>query len=174
MIERIKDWIYDSSDLFAAIIIIVFAAFIITGRIDKIMSFPDSYSATASQQSSAAVIHTGNATTSSIDMSTPKTGTANTTTKGSIPSKSTQNTTDSSMTSANTPPQGTSIKITIPSGATGDKIAQILKESGLIAQTSDFLNAVTNSSAESKLRSGTFTIPSGSTPDKIVQILIGK
>lgn len=170
MFERLKDWIYDSSDLFTAIIIIIFAAFIITGRIHSIMAYPETLNAATSQETGTqAVIHSEGSTKVNTDTTTTP---ANSTT---VP---TQQQTDASakptVSSQTQPPAGGNVKITIPQGAAGERIAKILVENGLVNQSSDFLNVLKKSGLESKLRSGTYNIPSGSTPDQIIKILTEK
>jgi len=68
-------------------------------------------------------------------------------------------------------PAPTNITVTIPSGTNGDGIAQLLMGYGLIAQKSDFINAVALAGADRKLKAGTFIVPSNATPSQIVSII---
>lgn len=181
MLEKIKDWFYDTSDLLAAIVIIIAAVFIIWGRIESIMSFPDSYDAQAALKSdSEAVIHINEPSDSNdsdnadsgSDISSADSAASNGNQEQNQPDSIPPSEEENKAGAADTPPAAAaSVKITIPSGAAGEKIAQILKDNGLVSDTSVFLTALKNSGKESKLRSGTYNIPSGSTPDQIILIL---
>lgn len=61
--------------------------------------------------------------------------------------------------------------ITIPSGASGSKIAQILVDAGLISSSAAFNEAVMAAGADTKLKAGTFTIPQGASAAEIVNII---
>ena len=63
------------------------------------------------------------------------------------------------------------IAVTIPTGSSGDRIADILLQAGLIKDKQDFNQAVIAAGAEGKLRAGYFVIPSNATPAEIISIL---
>jgi hypothetical protein len=63
------------------------------------------------------------------------------------------------------------VTVSIPSGATGDKIADILIGAGLVKSRQEFNQAVAAVGAEGKLQAGNFTIPSNATPAEIVSII---
>lgn len=61
--------------------------------------------------------------------------------------------------------------VDIASGSSSSSIAKALEKQGLVKSASDFLNVLTASGKETKLKAGTFAIPEGSTDDKIIEIL---
>lgn len=63
--------------------------------------------------------------------------------------------------------------VTIPSGTTGIEIAGILKNANLIASTNDFIDRIEARGLSAKLQSGSFTINSAKSLDEIIDILTG-
>ncbi len=192
--EKLKNFIYDKNDIVIALIIVVLAGFIITGRIEAIMTFPDKMAAEAAAQNaeenapggsvpddndSGDVNGTGGQGTEGTeaegtDTAAGDTGTATgplypATESGSVYPADPG--TETTVTPPATPGETTTVKIVIPSGTTGDGIGQILVTNGLISKKTDFTNAVTAVGADTKLKAGTFRIPSGSTPAEIVSII---
>jgi len=64
--------------------------------------------------------------------------------------------------------------IKIPSGSTGVGIAGIIKDAGLIENTSDFINRIESRGLSAKLQSGSFKIGSDKSLDEIIDILTGQ
>lgn len=64
--------------------------------------------------------------------------------------------------------------IVIPNGTPGSGVAKILKESGLIEDTQDFIKAAENLNLAVRLKSGTFEIPNNSTIEDMVKIIAGQ
>ena len=174
--EKFKNFIYDKNDIVIALAIIVVATFIITGRINAIMAYPQ----TMLEQAQGEVVTDPEAPA----VTDPAAGGPD----GSGGSAAPVVETPTAQTpvvqtpvvvapvtpppAENTPPAaGTEIKVTLPFGSTGDAIANILTSSGLIAQKSDFMNAVAVAGAEKRLKAGTFRIPAGSTPAQVVAII---
>ncbi|SHH28228.1 MltG/YceG/YrrL family protein [Tepidibacter thalassicus] len=63
------------------------------------------------------------------------------------------------------------VNFKINSGETGIKIAQNLKNLGLINSVNDFLNTLKNSNLENAIKAGTYKIKKGSSLEEIVHIL---
>lgn len=63
------------------------------------------------------------------------------------------------------------ITVEIPKGSLGPKIAQILKDKGLINDTTEFLKRAKELKLDTKLQSGKFNIEEGSTLDNIIKIV---
>ncbi len=172
--EKFKNFIYDKNDIVIALVIIIVATFIITGRINAIMAYPQTMleqaqGEVASDPAAPAVTDPvaggpdgSNApVVSSPVVENPVVEAPSVVTPPVVP-----------PTASNTPPAtGAEIKVTLPFGSTGDAIANILISSGLIAQKSDFMSAVAAAGAEKKLKAGTFKIPAGSTPAQVVAII---
>jgi hypothetical protein len=187
--EKLKNFIYDKNDIVIALVIIVLATFIITGRIDAIMSYPAVMLSQAEAEAKAAAAQEAENLKPTDAPGTDTTGT-DTTDPGSTGTDpavtppdtgavtpdngggTTAPTTPTTPTAPITPPAtGTKVTITIPSGSIGNDIAGILVSNGLIVQKSDFFNAVAIAGVETKLKAGTFKIPSNATPSEIVMIL---
>ncbi|PLX34069.1 MAG: hypothetical protein C0604_02360, partial [Clostridiales bacterium] len=64
--------------------------------------------------------------------------------------------------------------VKIPSGSTGVRIAGILKDSGIIDSTTDFINRTESRGLVSKLQSGSFKIGSDMDLDEIIDKLTGQ
>lgn len=66
---------------------------------------------------------------------------------------------------------GTPVKITIPSGSSGDTIASILQDQGLIENKQDFIQSAINMKLDRYLLSGTYTLNKGMALEEIVKII---
>ncbi len=66
---------------------------------------------------------------------------------------------------------GTPVKITIPSGSSGDTIASILQDQGLIENKQDFIRSAINMKLDRYLLSGTYTLNEGMALEEIVKII---
>ena len=161
--EKFKNFIYDKNDIVIALVIIVLATFIITGRINAIMAYPQSMLNQPQGAADTPAVNSPEVPGIKNPVIPPVTVPPAPVVKPPV-----------TVPPANTPPPpatGTLITVTIPSGSTGDAIAKILISSGLIAQKSDFTSAVAAAGAERKLKAGTFKVPTGSTPAQIVAIV---
>lgn len=171
--EKFKDFIYDKNDIVIALVIVIIAGFIILGRVDAIMNYPETLMEQAQQTTDTATdsaIASGGAITSGSSIGTA-TGTA-------VGTGTATNTITPTVPAVTTPTQPTKpsneivyIYVTIPPGATGDSIAGILITAGFITEKSQFLNAVAAAGADKKLKAGTFKIPNDSNPTQVVNIL---
>lgn len=151
---KIRDFIYNSSDIFLALIILAAAGFLIWTRIQVIMAYPDSY---APSQTVQQEVQEDQTTTESA-----------VTSESSITSEGAVGTQDDA--DAVTPPLApASITIEIPEGATAEDVAQLLHEAGLVAEPDDFLYTATQMNKYGSMKSGAITIDSGSTLEQIVE-----
>ena len=83
--------------------------------------------------------------------------------------------TDIGLTGGSTP-DGTyvtlsEVRFTVPKGASGGKVAQLLADAELVESKQAFINALEKSKKANRIQVGTFTIPAGSTVEDIVDIL---
>lgn len=156
--ERFKDFIYNYSDIFITLIIIVAALVLITWRTGIVLDYTAGDEAAANAAAQAAEEaengEEGNGAALSAEPENPD-GTEE----------------DTAGIESQMSPDGSVYTITIPTGATSYNIANILLQSGLISDTQSFLDAVSASGADSRLKAGTFTIPAGSTNEDIITIL---
>ncbi|MBR0131342.1 MAG: endolytic transglycosylase MltG [Firmicutes bacterium] len=65
----------------------------------------------------------------------------------------------------------TEVKFTVPKGASGTRVGNLLEEAQLVESKQAFVNALIAAKRENRLQVGTFTIPAGSTVNDIVEIL---
>jgi hypothetical protein len=63
------------------------------------------------------------------------------------------------------------VKFTVPKGASGTRVGNLLEEAQLVESKQAFVNALIAAKRENRLQVGTFTIPAGSTVNDIVDIL---
>lgn len=69
---------------------------------------------------------------------------------------------------------GQEVIVTIPDGAGGAQIAQLLVEKGVLATTSDFLKEVQSQDAGSSMKSGTYRfVTGGNTKEVVHQLVLG-
>jgi hypothetical protein len=171
-LEKFKDFIYDKNDIVIALVIVFIAGFIILGRVDAIMNYPETLMEQAQQTTDTvtdSAIASGGAVTTD-----PSIGTATGTAIVTGSATGTQTPPAPVVTTPTKPTQPAEIVyiyVTIPPGATGDSIAGILITAGFITEKSQFLNAVAAAGADKRLKAGTFKIPNDSNPTQVVNIL---
>lgn len=148
--EKIRDIIYDKSDLFVALFIIIVAAMVMFNKTDIIMKYPAEVSRDLK-----------------VSQVVPK-----------LPEKETGN--KAATPSAVEPATETAIAVSEPvvelhlsiaSGATAPQIADQLINLNLIEARDQFLSAIYSFDAVSKLKPGEFVIPSNANLKEIVDIL---
>lgn len=71
----------------------------------------------------------------------------------------------------NSDSSGGTLTVTIPSGSSGEKIAQLLVDAGAVSSKKEFTAALTAAKADTKLKAGTFKIPAGSSMDEVIAII---
>jgi hypothetical protein len=167
--EKFKNFLYDKNDIIVALVIIILATFIITGRINAIMVYPETMLQKAQEEAGSSVLEPA----PSSDEAAPVVPVASDP-LAEAPIETAPDTTVPNPAAPidNPPPANdTVITLIIPAGSSGDAIANLLIGNGLIAQKSDFLSAVAAAGVEKKLKAGTFKIPAGSTPAQVVAII---
>lgn len=197
--ERIKDLVYDFSDIIISLIIITLIFGVVSWKISDSMaynSFTDEAGSAVVADKEKPADQSSNAdTTVSTGTDQPSTNTDSTTSgetaqSGGKPAASdtTVSTNANAPTTTNTtapattttaPPATTTaptsdFKVEIPAGSSGLSIAKILKEKGIISDTKMFITRVDQLKMGSKLKAGSFTIKSGSTLDDVIYTLTGK
>ncbi len=172
--NKIKDFIYDKNDLLIALLIVVGAGFLIMSRIDVIMAYPATLAAEAPAPGGEVVPEVPD--TSVIDtVETDPADDPGDTDPGNEeqvdnePGTGSTNTDIGDQTTGE--PPVTQVSIYIEYGANGSDIAQLLIDSGLIANKNIFYDAVTAAGVDTKLQAGSFKIPSNATPAEIIRII---
>lgn len=201
--EKIKDLVYDFSDIIISLIIITLIFGVVSWKISDSMAYTNfTEKATEASTDEKAEAPTDSAktdaagtegastvnVTDTAQTNTDAAGTAVTSTGGkpaaTTNTATTQNTTTTTpatntATTTTTAPPATAaptsdFKVEIPSGSSGIAIAKILKEKGIISDTKMFITRVDQLKMGSKLKAGSFTIKAGSTLDDVIYTLTGK
>lgn len=189
MAERIKDFLYDVSDIFFSLLIIAGIFLVVTWKISTSMSFellPTYFQSTDDSQKvlqEVKIIKNTSPTTKVPDAkpdddskititdetNTGTSGEDNTTT----PDGTTSNTTtdSGSDTSSSTVNVIEDIEIVVAPGSSGHSIAKQLESKGLIDQVSDFNIKVEEMGLGGKLQQGTFTLSSDDTLENMIRVL---
>lgn len=195
--EKIKDIIYDISDIVVSLLIVAVIFIIVSWKLSDSMSFNDMGSkyakndpknSTQTEQPAGTTDGSADGTDATdaevitVDPTKPQnnTGTAATTgttgsTDGGKPTGTTPaGTQPTTPTTTPTVAAGKDVVLEIPSGASGFSIAKQLKEKGLITDTSAFIKRVEELKLGVKLRSGSFTLKTGMTMDQVIYKLTGQ
>lgn len=192
--EKIKDLIYDFSDIIISLVIITMIFGVVSWKISDSMA----YSSFTDQASKATLENTqtddgkdttADETTTTTDTEQTDTDTAANTTEtantGGKPAASSTtpatSTTNSQPVTTTNPPAATTpatapseFKVEIPAGSAGITIAKILKEKGIISDTKMFITRVDQLKMGPKLKAGSYTIKAGSSLDDVIYIIAGK
>lgn len=176
--EKLKNFLYDKNDVLIAVLIIAAAVFIIGGRVEAIMAYPEVMAKQAEDQAQedeiipptvdegATEVDPDAAPDGAVDSGNGQQGTDS---KQNGSTGQSGGSGDSGDSGDSTP----AASIYIPTGSTWDSVANSLVSGGMITDKTAFLNAVHASGRENKLQLGNFIIPAGSTPAQIVNIVTG-
>ena len=179
MLEKIKDILYDVSDIVVSLVIVALIFFVVSWKISDSLAFdvtiPEKKTETASQDPNIVEIAEVPDETSPAEDTTNETET--TTPSETAPTEETAEAT----TSTDAKPGGTQInlvgvtkEIEIKSGSSGYSIGKLLATEGLVADTNTFIKRVEELGLGAKLRSGTFTLSSDMSLDEIIYKISGQ
>lgn len=179
--EKIKDFFYDKSDVVFAAIVVSVVVFVVSNSLGGWMFVDAEDNKYSEIQSKIISEENGAESDASQDQTdnnpvTPNSPGTDTQDKSSA-SAPNNSSTDSTKPNEPTPPtqpskpQGENRSITVAPGSTAKAIAESLKASGLIGDASVFVQALSSSGKDTKLKAGDFIIPAGSTADQIIDIL---
>ncbi|MDR1953904.1 MAG: hypothetical protein LBQ21_05445 [Clostridiales Family XIII bacterium] len=165
-----KNFLYNKSDIFVALVIIAVAALIIGTRVNAIMDFPGGSSGMSTKTGATDTPDTTgseNDATSAGAVDEPATQPA--------PDANTDVDTANPTTSTDAEEQPSQpaepVRFVIQSGQATSTIADNLVAAGLIASKAEFLSTVGSLGVESRLKAGTFNIQPGSSVTDIINIL---
>ncbi len=163
---KLKDLIYDTSDVIVAVIIVLIASVIIAISIGNILDYP-SFIAEQQQQENE-----------NFGLAVPMGDEENTAEEPSVPVEPTPEAITPEPEQVTPPVEETPVVTTpqnytvvINSGESMSSIAQKLVNLGLFTSPQHFTTTVVNLKADNAIKAGTFTIPSSSTPEQVIQIL---
>lgn len=179
MFEKLKDLLYETSDLLLGLVILLIMTSVITWQVTDSLALNTRDSATIQEieKTNEPLPDKTTPEQSVIDTSgdnleeekSEVVGEVVVHDQSSIPILETKPVTT-------TPSSDSSvlIKIEVAAGTTGSGIANILKNNGLIDNSKDFLARVEELKLAPKLKSGTYEIKSGTSLNDIIDILSGQ
>ena len=180
--EKIKDLLYDLSDVFLSIIIIVLIFGVVSWKISDVMKVPGV--SVAQSENTYVSVADEVSEDNKIEIITlepnddPVTDVVASDDKTDVTIVDTTDSVDTSTTTSDAKPVPTkktfTINIEIPSGTTGFGISKILKSNGLITDTNEFLQLATKLELVNKMRSGTYELSSDMTMEEMIRKLTGK
>ncbi len=188
MFEKLKDILYETSDILLALVIILLMSSVITWKVTDSLAYTQekgSIFAEIAQQSSVEKPEEDDDVADTQEVivisSAPEEQTQLNETVTAEVSGQEQTAAQASSAPPPTKPEppkpaptvASIIRIDIPSGTSGSGIAKLLKDKGLIDNTAKFIARVEELKLSSKLKSDTFEIPSGTPLDDIIYIITG-
>jgi len=162
MTEKIKDFLYDFSDIFLGLLIVGCMVFVISWQITGIMDIdiikPSTYS---TEGGNSDYVENPEDIIYVEPVAPPDETPVQEENQIQAPPEESQEI------------EPINITVEIPKGTTGLGIAKILKEKNLISNTTDFITKVEEMNLGPKLRFGTFKIKSNSTIEEMIHIITG-
>lgn len=153
--EKLRDLLYNISDILVTLIIIIAALLLISWRVSAIMHYGSSDAPASDTEIIAEAELSADADSAGASENTDASDTSDGDGNGDD--------SDAAAPAADT-------SFTVSSSQTADSIGQALADAGLISDKQAFIDAVNSADAATRLKAGTFTIPAGSTPEQIVVI----
>ncbi len=159
--ERLKDILYDISDSLIIVIIFALMIFIVSTKINHSLPIENTLLSDSGIENdiSPDVINENNTTKDGQDIE------IQTAIKPTINNNKNQEEQETTATTEN------EITVVIPSGASSQKIANILYENGLIASESEFIKLVENSNISGMLKAGTYHFDKNPSIEDVIDML---
>ena len=158
--NKIRDLIYNISDILVTLVIITAALVLIGWRVSAIMDYGNSGKSLSSDLQDVIASQISSLTGSDSEESGDAGENRNGASEGETPQ-------DPAQSSAS----GESRKFTVNSSESAESIAASLESAGLIPDQKTFLDAVYAAHVDTKLKAGTFSIPEGASSEQIIEIL---
>lgn len=172
--EKLKDFVYEHSDLFFTVLIVAVVGVIVTSNLYGWFDIKDDEN---KYKEINEIIHEEQDGTESDKTNTDS---KQTNTKEPAKDVAKEPAKEPAKASEKVPVKETTKEpakeavirnVDIAPGSSSASIAKALEKQGLISSSSDFLSVLSASGKETKLKAGTFSIPEGSSSDKIIEIL---
>ncbi|PAB60748.1 MltG/YceG/YrrL family protein [Anaeromicrobium sediminis] len=174
MIDRLKDLLYEISDILVAVLIVILVSGVIVWQVTDTLAFSKEQadSITVEKQPVTEVI-SNEPVEEPVEESVEEPSII---VEENNPSSNQAEVIPEEPKEETPPPKPVSkdVKVTIPSGSPGIKIANILQEAGLIKDSNDFVKRSSELKMDSKLKSGTYTISTSNSIDDMIYIIAGK
>ncbi|TCO73820.1 MltG/YceG/YrrL family protein [Marinisporobacter balticus] len=173
MWEKLKDVLYEVSDILLAVVIILFMSTVITWQVTDSLAYSKEKVDSLNETTKNEVVNQETPLPINQEETDSSSDAPSITPNEQIPKEIVpKETVPVEPEPTQQPP--TIIHVEIPSGTAGTGIAKILKEKGLIEDTAKFIARVEELKMASKLKSGTFDIQAGSTLDDVIYTIVGK
>lgn len=156
--DKLKDMIYDNTDLILSLLVVVVIVFIIGTNFTFFDQNLSSFVGTSDNGNSSE--------NQSLTGENQDETEENTSVNNSGENEQTEDSNDSSHEEDET------VTIQIPQGTTASQIGDILQSKGLVDSSTVFVEATENLNVSHRLRPGTFEIPTDTSIREIIQILI--
>lgn len=170
--EKMKDIIYDISDIIISLMIIAVIFFVISWKLNE--SMPISYQAESSTLTQVAETESAPAESSDESASTDA---------SDVPFIEDERPIEEDVIviepeemetpPADPAPAATVVNFEVPSGSTGFAIAKLLKDQGFITDINAFISKVEEMGLGAKLRSGNFELKTDMSDEEIIKKLAG-
>lgn len=182
MLEKIKDILYDVSDIVLSLIIVALIFFVVSWKISDSLAFditiPEKTDIAQGNDQDPNIIDIEEASDEGTVIS-EESGSETGQTDGS--DTSTTPTGEDTSSSSDAKPGGTQVNlvgqektIVIESGSSGYSIGTLLEEEGLVPDTQTFIKRVEELGLGAKLRSGTFDLSTDMSLDEIIYKISGQ
>ena len=175
MFEKLKDLLYETSDLLLGLVILLLMTSVITWQITDSLALTSQNSINIEETEDTTEplpvepVHEVDEPSGNIEEDEPKVvNVIPEDDQSSVPILETK-----PITTTN-PSQDKLITVEVPNGTPGMGIANILRDKGLIHSSQDFIARVDELKLGTKLKSGTYKIETGATLDEIIYILSGQ
>jgi len=173
--ERIRDFLYDISDLLISLLIIAAIFTVISWKLNESIPIESTMSPPTTEELPAAqtppAVEENSAEPEDTDATSDPASDPVTDASDAdkpIAGDTVQEPSDSPV---SPPAAGKAVTIEIPSGSPGVAIGKILKDKGLITDVSAFIQKVDTLGLGPKLRSGSFTLKTGMDLEQIIKVL---
>lgn len=180
MLEKLKDILYDVSDIMMSLVIVALIFFVVSWKISDSLAFE----VKIPEKSGAEEVVTQDPNLVDIEEVTDSGQSSSEATGETAQAESGESTEasgSSETSSTDAKPGGTQVnmvgvtkEIEIKSGSSGYSIGKLLAEEGLVADTQTFIKRVEELGLGAKLRSGTFTLSSDMSLDEIIYKISGQ
>lgn len=162
---RIKDFFYNRSDIFLAILILALAAFVIYMKVDTIMGYTGKN--TDSQPHKKSVAEQGEENTeNTYQIQSENNNNSDYNNENNRVGKNTDH-------KDKTEKETIKCSIYIPYGATSQQIAASVVATGLMKTEQEFFDVLARSGSAGKIQSGNFIIPMDATDEEVIQYITG-
>ena len=181
MLEKIKDILYDVSDIVVSLVIVALIFFVVSWKISDSLAFdvtiPEQNPQTQVAGQDPNIVEIAEVPDAETTPSEESSDETETTTPSETPTEEATETTPST----DAKPGGTQVnlvgvtkEIEIKSGSSGYSIGKLLATEGMVADTNTFIKRVEELGLGAKLRSGTFTLSSDMSLDEIIYKISGQ